>query len=720
MLLTRICKTRFFTTSAAVSCAALFLSGGTSVHAQADTSRSAETIDHLYVSAQGSDSWSGQSASPGDAGIGGGPFQTLAHAEETVNALTEAGLARPVEIAVDSAVCPGQDFLGRWFAAAPQTSVIWHTDANRTILIYTPNMSQQIEALASEDAAEAPEAFSSRTTRFYVSPDGNDAWRGTSPAPDADNGPFRTLDRSQEAVRAFLAEKPGLSVEVVFEAGPGLSGTVDASVGAGSKSAASKAAGRPKAPAAVKPHASLKTTGKGTGTAPAIVFGKGYLNGIPVTGGAVVKRAAHSPKLVFAHFVYAPDYGGSVAGYERDMQEAQAAGIDGFALNCGDWNGGQYKTVTAKIFQAAAALNSGFKLFFSADLTSGLSAAEIQDMVKTYGNNPYYFHFNNRPVLSTWGGETMQSGFWNDSVLVPLKQAGFNVYFVPRFYTMVDGQMYETATAPQAVADTSNAWWKNVVDGLFVINGLALNLDTTAPNVSGAEGYASVLHKAGRTVMSSVSPQYWGNRQISIGRRYFEYSGGEGLARQWQSIINVQKSDWVELFTWNDFDEATYFSPIDDVNKYWPYLQHPALGFYKTHAGILKLNQYYVNWFKTGVKPMPSSDSLYAFYRTHPKSAPATKDKLGPVNWIIGNIQDDIYVTTILTAPASLVVNTGSQTVTIPVPAGLHNSRVPFSPGAQTFQIARGGKTIVSQAGEPITSTSDEYNFIYYTVSASN
>ena len=115
-----------------------------------------------------------------------------------------------------------------------------------------------------------------------------------------------------------------------------------------------------------------------------------------------------------------------------------------------------------------------------------------------------------------------------------------------------------------------------------------------------------------------------------------------------------------------------------------------------------------------------TSDSLYCFYRTHPKKAVATNDHYGPIYWFIGDCEDDIYITTILTAPATLVVTTGSQTVTLPVAAGLVNTRVPFQVGAQTFQILRNGQTVVSQIGTPIIAAPTEYNFNYYTAAASS
>ncbi len=740
MFLSQFGLSRFLAASCAFSGTALLLSSGIPAHAQAadpaqtaDSVQAANAVDYLYVSPLGSDAWSGQAPIP--AGDGSGPFQTLAHAQETLAALSLSGLSRPVEIAVDPAVCPAQEFLGRWFSTAPNTPVIWHADATRTVLIYTPSLPQQINALAAEDYAHAAE---SPVTRFYVSPDGSDAWRGVVPAEDAGNGPFRTLDRAQEAVAAFLTDRPGAAVEVVFEAGQFVDAgqRIDAAAGksGGTKSAN---AAKSKALAAAKSRASgaAKAAAPASHVAPAIVFGKGST--VVIKGHPVGKTA---PKFVFAHYMVCNrDYGGSVAGYERDIQDAEAAGINGFALNCGSWNGGNYKGDVGSLFQAAKAVSpdGSFKLFFSADMT-GLSYSEVVQMMTAYAFHPNYWCITqttggttvSRPVLTTWGGEggswngpttTSVKTRWQSLVLSPLKAAGINTYFMPFFFmTTASGTQY-AGSNPGTVSAEVSGLLSGLTDGFFYASSVGCPIDPAQGNVfAGAEAYAAGLKSAGLGTMGSVSPQYWGSKQTSIGRRYMEYFGGEGLTAQWTSIINVQKPDWVECFTWNDFDESTYFSPIDDVNKYWPYTVHPALGYYKSHAGALKLNQYFINWYKSGVKPAVTNDSMYCFYRTHPKNAVATNDPLGPIYWFIGDCEDDIYVTTILTAPATLVVTTGSQTVTLPVGAGLQNTRVPFKVGAQAFQIRRGSQTVISQIGEPIIAVPAQLNFNYYTVAASS
>ncbi len=715
---TNLHKTLLF----AASCALLLLPGTAPASAQA-TDQNTAAIDYIYVSPQGSDALSGQS--PAISG-GSGPFQTLAHAQAAVSTLSASGLIRPVEVVLDPGVCPPQDSLGQWFSSEPTCPVIWHSDPDRTVLIYTPSMADQIDALSAEDFANGP---GKRITRFYVSPDGSDSCNGLTPSQDNENGssagPFRTLRCAQDAVNALQETLPNAPVEVVLEGGFSSAAPTEA---AASPALYAASAGKSAKTSKYTPAglAALKALAKAhkTGTAPVkfITPGGGIAVKVPIVSGPAF------PRLVFAHYMVCNrDYGGSVAGYERDIQDAQAAGIDGFQLNLGIWNDGIYRWNVQCIFQAAQALNSGFKLFFSADMT-GMSFPEVTAMMTAYANNPYYWHIQqkvggavvSRPFLSTWGGEgggyASAKASWNTQVFQPLRAAGINPYFVPSFFTTTpDGKQY-VGNSPSAIATQISGLDSGFTDGTGYSGGLG---SPTAPGttvLTVAENYAAQLHAAGLTAFGGVSPQYWGNRQISLGRTYYEYTGGEGLEAQWNSILSKQKPDWVTCFTWNDFDEATYWSPIDDVNKYWPYAAHSALGYYKSHAGIAKLNQYYINWYKSGVKPALTSDSLCYCYRTHPKNAVATHDLFGPVTSFNGQVQDMIYVTTLLTAPAKLVVTTGGQALTYMVPSGIGNTRVPFQVGTQSFQLVRNGRTVLSQTStEPIIANPTEYNFNYYT-----
>ena len=409
---------------------------------------------------------------------------------------------------------------------------------------------------------------------------------------------------------------------------------------------------------------------------------------------------ASAPKrhYVFAHYmVCMAAQGERTEDYKREIQEAQAAGIDGFALNCGAWhNEPHYPRRTKAIYQAAQELGTGFKLFFSVDFAGlkrhppGEFESYVLDMVKTYGHHPNQFRVEGRTVVSTFaGGQGVQ---WKQDILDPLKAAGYDVFLVPFFYP----RPRVTELPDEATVREHYRKWASVVDGMFFFGGAG-----TAPQLAASNAaYAKVLREAGKLCMCSYTPMYWGAAQP--GRRYYETCGGEGTELQWKSIIQEQP-DWVEIVTWNDFNES-YICPVDPARRPAP----PYVKSKSSHAGYLELCRYYIEWYKTGRQP-PLRDSLYYFYRVHPKNAVAANDR--PVKGLHGDVQDVLYVTTMMTAPAELHVTSGETKSIRPLSTGIQHSRIPFSRGAQHFAVYRDGKLILSQKGEPIADRIDHYDF---------
>jgi glucan endo-1,3-alpha-glucosidase len=419
-------------------------------------------------------------------------------------------------------------------------------------------------------------------------------------------------------------------------------------------------------------------------------------------------------KMVFAHYMVCNrSYGnGKVTGYIRDIKEAQAMGVDGFALNIGGWGANDQENVR-NLFQAASELGTCFNLFFSIDQCCGLSHGLMLKIIQSYIKHPNYFYYNSRPFLSAWtgGGGIRAREYWINNILKPLKDKGYNMYFIPFMFTTenVETPAYNT------VLSNYNIWWKGFLDGYFYFGAAGLpSYAAKSSTLKSGEAFSKVFHDHHLTFMASVSPLYWGGRQKNAGRRYFEYQGGKGIAEQWKSIIEVQKPEWVELVTWNDWDEATYFSPMDDINKYWPWNAHKELGFYKTHKGFAALNSYYINWYKSGKQPEITEDQIYFFYRTHSKDTISLGNVDVPVRGRIGVVKDEIFITTMLKEPAALRVLTGIDTLNYQLDKGIVHTRVPFRTGPQYFEISRNGARLIYERGEDIRTYIRVYNYNFY------
>ena len=418
-------------------------------------------------------------------------------------------------------------------------------------------------------------------------------------------------------------------------------------------------------------------------------------------------RAA-GPHYVFAHYMvcYAT-YGQGIEGYKREIMEAQAAGIDGFILDIGAWNDPSfmyYNERVALIYKAAEQLGTNFKLSLFIEFSN---PTNIINLVETYGNKPNTLKYQGGIVLSSWGMNAVPTQGWGDgvdwtnTVLNPLRKAGYPVFFIPHFWP----------SHAHELPDYSDAEFLLDQDGSFV-QGLLLVVCSGVPSSLAQcnSNYTAALHAAGKVFMATYSPHYWGNAQPSNGRRYFESYGGEGTILQWTSII-INQPDWVDIFTWSDFNESTYVSPV--MNPEQP---RYGQGFLATphrycHAGYLELSKRYIAWYKTGREPPIDRDALFYFYRTHPKNAVASDTNDIPVTGFSGDVQDVIYTTVFLTAPAQLEIISGRTLTTNSLPAGMSHVRTPFVPGPQIFAVKRNGTVALFAQGPPILSQIRNYDF---------
>lgn len=431
------------------------------------------------------------------------------------------------------------------------------------------------------------------------------------------------------------------------------------------------------------------------------------LSGLIFSGPINSARAA-GPHYVFAHYMVCnPTYGPSVQGFEQDIQDAQAAGIDGFALNLGAYDDptqGYYNKNVAMMFAAAEALGTGFKLFFSVQITN---TTNIIQLISAYAGRTNTFYLGTNMVVSTWGESPLgENGAvpgdgtvdWKNAVFAPLQQQGISVFFIP-FFWPTNGSELPTYAEGVKLLNT----YTNLLNGLFLFGAAGTPSQVSQCN----SNYTVAVHQAGKIFMSSTTPSYWGCAQTTIGRRYFETDGGEGVDLEWQSII-ANQPDWVEIVTWNDFNESTYISPVNNPVQYEPQYSTP---YRYCHAGYLELTKRYISWYKTGVAPPINQDALFYFYRTHSTNAVASDTSDPPVTAFGGDVANVVYNTLLLTAPAQLRVVSGTNSASYSLGAGLQQVRTPFAPGPQTFTVTRNSKTVLTVQGPPILAAITNYDY---------
>lgn len=424
-------------------------------------------------------------------------------------------------------------------------------------------------------------------------------------------------------------------------------------------------------------------------------------------------------KLTFAHYMTC--FFDTVEAYEYEIALAQRSGIDGFALNCGQWflkdskTGaltvpGGYVRAAERMYQAARNLDSGFRLFISADMTGIRNdTSDVPDMIKRFYRHPNQFRHNGVPVFSTWGGKPERFR----EQLRQLKGEGFPVVFVPAL------QYFNRYSMRISKESITRLFHQNPdLDGFFTfmiddsINGL----------IESQSNIALAAMVAGKIHMGGNSPAY-----NSSNLRDFQL--GRGYGAIWEGIIRDGIS-WVELSTWNDYAEDSHLAP-----RIFKGMSRSVQDHDETY---LQLTSYYATWFKTGVPPRINQDKLFYSYRNRskanvlawdavsdmnkPKWIDITRDRVhGKVDQIHDDVQDRIYVTLFLTDDAVLEVASGGQKQSLSVKKGVSTVDVPLLPGVPQFRLSRSGKDLLQMVGRrSIVGSADQENSLQVEVHQMN
>ncbi|BFZ57142.1 Glucan endo-1,3-alpha-glucosidase agn1 [Savitreella phatthalungensis] len=396
-------------------------------------------------------------------------------------------------------------------------------------------------------------------------------------------------------------------------------------------------------------------------------------------------------KKVFAHYMLGNSYPMGVADFQGEIARAQAAGIDGFALNVGpdSWMADR----ASKMYQAA--IGTSFKLFISLDMAVMASSA-IQDLthwVTDYSSHPNQYFYNSKQFVSTFAGESVTFGQASATAgwalfKSTLAAKGVNIFFVPSF----------TALGP------TNAMGMSSNDGAFSWD--AWPTGNSAMSTAEDQGYMAARN--GKVYMAGVSPWFF----THFSYKNWIYKSDDLYTTRWEQLVQMQP-DFVEIITWNDYGESSYIGPITGATPYDSTINSAQWVNGHDHTAWLDLTAYYIQAYKQGALFTPSSNKLFMWYRTQSKNAAASADPYGqPTNSNFAS--DNIYLTVLLTSPATVTVSQGGQTQTFAGQAGVNKFQfVGFTAGAApSVTVTRNGATILSQSGpRSIDSNPTLYNY---------
>ncbi|GAA5904931.1 uncharacterized protein JCM6883_004912 [Sporobolomyces salmoneus] len=429
--------------------------------------------------------------------------------------------------------------------------------------------------------------------------------------------------------------------------------------------------------------------------------------------------AATKKKSVTAHIMFGEIQNYKVEDYVADMLLAREAGIDAFAVNTGQPRG-DLKQMD-NIF--AAAKETGFPLFFSFDMLHynkrNSSNWILHDYLQRYAYRDEYYKIDGKIVVSTFSGN----------------QAGSFINDVSSFKAAND--------VWQNIIDTAKTFSPSL-DIYFVPFWLARSAvdssdsaDLTLGGVGNWFGFGGVNNKANVTAepdgrwhdsCAARDIDYWApvSHSFSVhqvkNNNYVMKGGNWLLATHYRDLIELgdRAPDHIELITFNDWGESTYFSPVRDRANQPHETVDTAVYANEEHDHLpfLWLSAYYSHWFKTGTAPKITSDVIFWWYRGQQTQAAPPNDPLEqPAGW--QTLTDTTWVVVLVpedSKASEVVITSGGKDVeTQKVSPGVNLVRGEFQVGKQSISLRdSSGKTLISGTGVDITDSPEWWDYNYH------
>ncbi|KAF8472708.1 glycoside hydrolase [Kalaharituber pfeilii] len=385
-------------------------------------------------------------------------------------------------------------------------------------------------------------------------------------------------------------------------------------------------------------------------------------------------------RAVFAHFMHGLTASYNVDAWQRDISEAKAAGIDGFALNIGphdDWTEPQLDAA----YSVAEQL--GFKLLISFDqLCCGpWDVNEVSRIINKYKNHNAQYKVNGLPFVSTFEGTDFIDR-WAE-----VRGATGGIYLVPDWASL----------GPRDFAPHVGK-----VDGTFPWDAWSITHQQKTTDQDRA--WLDVLGE--KAYMMAVSP--WFYTSLTQFNKNWIWKGDSLWFTRWEQVLDLLP-DFVEIITWNDFGESHYIGPIrpesivQGANKYIDNMPHDGWRF---------LLPYYISAYKAGTRDVPvSQEGVVYWYRRTQKNTCSnggtTCSPPGyPAQFPAADCADDaVFVTSLSKEPAEIEIWIGAVLVSrgnVGRGAGFFQATFDGKIGPVTVKLIRNGQVITEGTGETI------------------
>ncbi|KAF1813025.1 hypothetical protein P152DRAFT_335968 [Eremomyces bilateralis CBS 781.70] len=405
----------------------------------------------------------------------------------------------------------------------------------------------------------------------------------------------------------------------------------------------------------------------------------------------------NTPRLIFAHYMLItppPDH-----NYNPDIAAAQAAGIDAFAINYGGVNINP-TTLQAELrnFYDACA-DHGFSAFISIDATSTTASGdqikpeEAADLFNMFAGHPAQLKYRDAALFSSF--QTTDTPWnWRDDVLTNLNTS---VHLLPGTLTTDGDAAFNRSEADGAAGYFS--WIHHFEDPhseASIDASFAAIRNSTEHSPSGGT-------KDGKLKwMAPLAPWFYKN----LGAHWATHQGPQMFLPRALDLLR-RKPDYLQLVTWNDYGESTYFGP---VNSNLTALCSGCYYGHLDHSGFLEMLKPIFRAYRKGDVDVTfdaddnDKENVWMYYRPH-RAATGTVGTR-PDAWDI--LQDKVYIVTFVAEDDTMITLTakdGAGTKVkeqkMKVMKGLTVVQADWAKGNQTIMATRGEKTVVKAKTGP-------------------
>jgi len=349
-----------------------------------------------------------------------------------------------------------------------------------------------------------------------------------------------------------------------------------------------------------------------------------------------------------------------------DIQQAYAAGIDGFFCDLLGLSGSNYDTyehlkTALRQLRAQDATYNKFYVMAMID-ANGATATQTSTVagnyVKSFSDTSYYLP-DGRMLWSCFKAEGKPESWWQ-GVADYLTGQGLPNVFIGVYNN------YNLATGYTGVSYGDGQW------------GFAGDPSV----ISHSSNQAATSHGRGKVYMQPIEAQDIRPRN----QLFDEACNTESLRTSWNKAI-TQAADYVQFKTWSDYSENTEVAP--STASGWVHLD---------------ISSYYMAKWKTGTFPTIAADALYLSYRDNfSNSTPTGPQTEQMQHWSRGSmsaVRDTVEVLSYLIAPADVTVTIGGVDHTYTAPAGEHAQLFPLVAGDPPSATAvRSDATVASVTG---------------------